>query len=250
MISRIGERRSRLAKVSSRLAALSIPVLVIAAIGHRTGKIDAISTYAVIALGFSLAALAVVAALGAFAGIWRDGRKGAGAATRGLIVGLIVLILPAIGAWKVVTLPRLIDISTDPEDPPPFERAQFDRGPDSQPIVDPGEDEIAAQRDAYPDIVPRHYPVSTARVYDEAKAIVDGHRWRVLAAREPSDDRRDRAHRSGRHHADLRLPPGRFHPHRARRRRRACRHALRRAQRRARSRRRRRPYPRLLLRPR
>ena len=187
MTSRLGERRSRLAAVSSRLAALSVPVLIIAAIGHRAGMLAATPTYAVMALGFSLAALAAITALAAFAGIWRDGRKGAGAATRGLIVGLLVLVLPAIGAWKVVTLPRLIDISTDPADPPQFERAQFDRAPDDQTIADPGDDEIAAQQDAYPDIVPRHYPVSTARVYDEAKSIVDDRHWRILVTRAPSE---------------------------------------------------------------
>jgi Protein of unknown function (DUF1499) len=187
VISRVAERRSRLAPLSSRLAALSVPVLIIAAIAHRSGKLAATPTYAVIALGFALAALAVITALAAFAGIWRDGRKGVAAALRGLIVGLVVLSLPAVGAWKIVTLPRLVDISTDLDDPPQFERAQLDRAAGDDPIVDPGEDEIAAQRDAYPDIVPRHYPVSTARVYQEAKTIVDDRGWRVLDAREPSE---------------------------------------------------------------
>ncbi len=187
VISQLGERRSKLAAASARLAALSIPVLIIAAIGHRSGMLAATPTYAVMALGFSLAALAVIMALAAFTGIWRDGRKGAGAAARGLIVGLLVLVLPAFGAWKVVTLPRLIDISTDPEDPPQFERAQADRAADDQTIADPADDDIAAQRDAYPDIVPRHYPVSTARVYDEAKSIVDDRHWRILETRPPSD---------------------------------------------------------------
>ena len=187
MTSRLGERRSRLAAVSSRLAALSVPVLIIAAIGHRAAMLAATPTYAVMALGFSLAALAVITALAAFTGIWRDGRKGAGAATRGLIVGILVLVLPAIGAWEVVTLPRLIDISTDPQDPPTFERAEADRAADDQPITAPSEDEIAAQRAAYPDIYPRHYAVSPSRVYDEAKAIVDDRHWRILVARAPSE---------------------------------------------------------------
>jgi uncharacterized protein (DUF1499 family) len=187
MTSHLGERRSRLAVVSARLAALSVPVLVIAAIGHRANMLEATPTYAVMALGFSLAALAAITALAAFSGIWRDGRKGAGAATRGLVIGLLVLVLPAMGAWKVVTLPRLIDIATDPQDPPQFERAQFDRAPDDQPIADPDDDAIAAQQDAYPDIAPRHYPVSTARVYDEVKTIVDDRHWRILVTRAPSE---------------------------------------------------------------
>ena len=187
MISRIVERRSRLATTSARLAALSVPVLIMAALGHRSGQLAATPTYAVMALGFSLAALAVITALVAYAGIWRDGRKGAGAATRGLIIGLLVLALPGIGAWKLVTLPRLVDISTNPEDPPLFEKAGADRAADDEPIQEPGEDEINAQRDAYPDVVPRHYPVSTARVYEEARKIVGDRRWRILEAREPSD---------------------------------------------------------------
>ena len=187
MTSRLGERRSRLAAASARLAALSVPVLIIAAIGHRANMLEATPTYAVMALGFSLAALAAITALAAFSGIWRDGRKGAGTATRGLVIGLLVLVLPAIGAWKVVTLPRLIDISTDPLDPPQFERAQFDRASDDQPITDPDEDAIIAQQEAYPDIAPRHYPVSTARLYDEVKTIVDDRHWRLLISRAPSE---------------------------------------------------------------
>ncbi|MCR4282563.1 MAG: DUF1499 domain-containing protein [Bauldia sp.] len=187
MTIRLREARSRLAGWSAYFAWLSIPVLVVAAIGHRMGTLEATPTYAVIALGFCLAALAVIAALAAFAAIWRDGRKGAGSALRGLIVGLAVLVLPAIGAWKVVTYPRLDDISTDLVNPPPLTRAASDRGPSDAPIAAPGEDEIALQKEAYPDIVPRHYPVSTARVYQEAKAIVDARGWQLLRAEEPSE---------------------------------------------------------------
>jgi uncharacterized protein (DUF1499 family) len=187
MTSRLRERRSRVAGWSSRLAAVSIPVLLIAAIGHRARLLESIPAYGVMALGFFIAALAVIAALAAFAAIWRDGRKGAGAALRGLIVGLLVLTLPAIGAWKIVTFPRLTDISTDLDDPPRFDRVRFDRGPTDARIVDPGADEIALQQEAYADIVPRHFPVSPGRVWEEAKAIVDRRRWTVLDAREPSE---------------------------------------------------------------
>jgi hypothetical protein len=185
---RLREGHSRLAGWSAYLAALSVPVLIIAAIGHRVRLLDAVPTYGVLALGFSLAALAVVAAVAAFAAIWRDGRKGTGAATRGLIVGLAVLAMPAVGAWKVVTYPRLTDISTDLINPPALSFANLDRGPSDEPIGTLGPDDIAIHKDAYPDIVSRHYPVSTARVYQEAKAIVDGRGWQLLSAREPSEE--------------------------------------------------------------
>jgi hypothetical protein len=188
MTMRLRERHSRLAGASLRLALLSIPVLVIAAIGHRMGLLDAAPTYGSIALGFMLAALAVLAALVSFEAIWRDGRKGLGPALRGLILGLAVLSLAAYGAWKAVEYPQLTDISTDTDDPPEFIAAIGDRPADAAPIVEATESDITLQREAYPDIVSRHYPIDTVRVYDAAIAIVDRQKWRVLAAIRPPDE--------------------------------------------------------------
>lgn len=187
MIVRLRESRSRLAGWSAYLAALSVPVLIIAAIGHRYALMDARSAYGVMALGFGLAALAVIAATAAFAGIWRDGRSGGGQAARGLVIGLLVLTIPLVGAWRVVTFPRLNDIATDVANPPALTAAAIQRGPGDEPVEPPDAEEVALQREVYPDIVPRHYPVSTARVYQEAKAIVDTRGWLILQAREPTE---------------------------------------------------------------
>jgi hypothetical protein len=187
MALRLRETRSVLSVWSARLAVLSVPILIIATVGHRNDMLDATATYGVIALGFSIAALAVIAAVAAFEAIWRDGRKGARTALWGLIVGLAVLSIPAVGAWKVMTYPRLTDISTDTDDPPVFERALADRGPDARPIAPPDEDGIALQHAAYPDIVPRHYPVGTARVFDDAMKIIIDRGWKILGERRPDD---------------------------------------------------------------
>jgi hypothetical protein len=183
----LAARRSRAAGWSSYLAALSLPILIIAAIGHRNGMFEAVPTFTVIAIGFLCAALAVLAAVAAFVSIWRLGTKGLGAALRGFIVGLAVLALPAYGAWKVVTEPRLNDISTDLANPPPLDRAVADRGASDVPVLSPTAVDANLQHQAYPDIVPRHYPVSTARVFAEAKAIVDKRGWHVLVSKEPDD---------------------------------------------------------------
>ncbi len=188
MRQRIAEAESRIAGWSAYLAAVSIPVLIIAAVGHRAGLMDVTSTYSVMAVGFLLAAGAVLAALIAFVAIWRDGNRGVMRAMRGLVLGLAVLAMPAVGAWEVITLPRLTDVSTDPSQPLPLMAAQRDRGPDDAPVVAPDAMSAALQRQAYPDIVPRHYPVSTARVYLEARTIVDQRGWRVLSDVPPSDN--------------------------------------------------------------
>ncbi len=91
------------------------------------------------ALGFSLAALGVIAAIAAFEGIWRDGRKGIGPALRGLLLGLLLLVVPMVGAWKLVTYPRLTDISTDLDDPPAIRRWPSPTGrPTAAPLDPPG----------------------------------------------------------------------------------------------------------------
>jgi len=181
------ESRSRAAGWSAYLGALAIPLLIIAAIGRRYDLIDTPATFAVMAVGFLSAGLAVVAALAAFVMIWLSGARGGGAAMRGLVLGLVVLALPAYGAWKVVTEPRLNDISTDVADPPSLAAAVRDRGPGDAPIAGFGTAQAALQQQAYPDIVPRHYPVSTARVFAEAESIVADRGWRVLDAKAPDD---------------------------------------------------------------
>lgn len=187
MPSRLRERQSSLAVWSVRLAMLSVPVLIIAAIGHRGALMDATTTYGVIAVGFSIAALAVIAAISAFAGIWQDGRKGARTALWGLILGLLVLSIPAVGAWRVVAYPRLTDVMTDLDDPPEFEAALAERGTDAEPLADPTDDQADLQRDAYPDLVSRQYPVGTARVFTDALALVTDRGWRVIGQHPPDD---------------------------------------------------------------
>ncbi|HET7715909.1 MAG TPA: DUF1499 domain-containing protein [Bauldia sp.] len=184
---RLRERRSLLAVWAERLSLLAVPVLIIAAFGHRAGMMDATPTYATMAVGFALAALGVIAAIAAFEGIWRDGRKGIGAALRGLLLGLLILVVPLVGAWKLVTYPRLTDISTDLDDPPQFLLALSNRPADAAPLDPPDEEEAELQREGYPDIVPRHYPVGTARVFEDALAIAGKRGWTILGSQRPEE---------------------------------------------------------------
>jgi hypothetical protein len=183
--NRLIERRSRLAVWSSRFALVAIPMIIIAAIGHRIDQIDATATYGVLALAFSLSALAVVSALAAFEAIWRDGRKGFSSAMVGLFLGLTTLVIPAIGAWKIVTLPRVVDVSTDFENPPVFIVAPPSNGDVGFDGV--SDEDLILLRQTYPDIVPRYYPLDTVVVFEAADAIVERRRWTVLDRQPPQD---------------------------------------------------------------
>ncbi|MCP4381416.1 MAG: DUF1499 domain-containing protein [Hyphomicrobiales bacterium] len=187
MVARLRERRSALAVWSWRFSIVSVPILVIAAIGHHGGLMSATQAFAAMALGFSFAGFGVIAAIGALEAIWRDGRKGLGPAIRGLILGLLVLVVPALGAVRLVTHPRLHDISTDLDDPPAFVLALADRPGDAQPLSDSDDDAIALHEDSYPDIVSRHYPVGPARVFDDASTLVSQRGWRLLGGQRPEE---------------------------------------------------------------
>lgn len=180
-------RRSRLAMWSSGLASLSVPVLVITAIGHRARLMDTPSTYAALALGFALAGLAVIMAVAAFTVIWQEGSKGTLQAVRGLVIGLLVLSFPGYAAWKLVTEPQLIDISTALENPPRFAAVLADHEPGDRRPRAPDQIDAELQRKAHPDLVPRFYPVGPPRVYEEASAIVARRGWDLLSHRAPDE---------------------------------------------------------------
>jgi hypothetical protein len=154
-----------------------VPVLVFAAFAHRFNLISTPIMYATIAAGFGLAFAGVIAAAASLHAIWRDGRSGFGIAMCGLILGLLLLVIPAIGAWRIVTLPRIADVTTDTADPPAFAFAGMEgvRHP-----VRPSPGDISMQRAAYPDILSHRYPVGVTRVLEQARALADLSGWHVL----------------------------------------------------------------------
>jgi hypothetical protein len=171
------ERRSRLARWSWRLALLAVPVLVLSALAHRFGLIDTPRMYVAITVGFGLAFAAVIAAAVALYGIWRDGHSGFAFALAGVVLGLFVLVVPAIAAWRIVTLPRLADISTDTLDPPVF---AFGGQEGVRHPARPLASDLALQREAYPDLLSHRYPVGVARALEEVRALAERYGWHIL----------------------------------------------------------------------
>jgi hypothetical protein len=181
MPARLRQRQSRLAAWSWWLALASVPVVLGVGLAHRTGRIGTPMLYYGLAVGFCLAFAGLVAALAAFEGIWRDGRGGLGRAIRGFLLAVLVLVLPAYSAWQIVTLPRLAEVTTDPVRPPAF---VFDQGARAT-----GSADAALQKEAYPDVVPRRYPVDVVKVFAEARRLVGARGWDVLDATQPANVR-------------------------------------------------------------
>ncbi|MEI2384192.1 DUF1499 domain-containing protein [Breoghania sp. JC706] len=179
MRKRLPIRRSRAATFSRFAGVVAIPVIVIGTLLHRGGHIDATSLFAILAAGFLLALLGVAAGVAALVAVWRDGARGTGEAVRGLFFGLIALSPALAVAGGAIYYPRLTDVSTDLANPPPVgpAGAQADPAGDLKPDL---------QHAAYPDIVPRRFPVGTAQLFRAVEQVIKERGWTVASQLAPA----------------------------------------------------------------
>ena len=178
----IEEPYSRAALLSRRLAvfSLAVAVLGILGVGHGRDLLAALGGAVVIACG------AVLAALLAFAIIWRSGRKGAGQAYAGLVLATLLLAYPAYLVQQTMRLPRLADLSTDIADPPNFSlshEALAARGDTTPPSVTIARRK--AQIKAYPQIQPILLDLDAREAFDAALKALAANGWRIVEQRSP-----------------------------------------------------------------
>ncbi len=168
------------ALLSRRLAALALAVALIGVAAARWG-IDPSAALAVLGGSVGLAAGAILFALLAFVVIWRTGRQGAGQATAGLFLALLLLAYPAWLAAKAAHAPRLTDLSTDIADPPVFSAsrvAQAARG--GAPPRSPPAALRRAQAQAYPKILPILLDLDTDEAFAAVRKAVAVSGWRLV----------------------------------------------------------------------
>ena len=187
MIARMRVRRSRLARISRRLGILSVPILVIAALAHRAGTMETIAALISVGVGFVFAAIAVIFAIFALVMIWHDGRLGARDAMVGFFTGMIALVPLAPVVYGIVQFPRLNDISTDVADPPRFELDSRAGKWGANQLANRPEEDWAKQKTAYPDIVPRRFPLTPAQMYEAASRTVEQLGWDVVLSEAPGE---------------------------------------------------------------
>ena len=96
-----------------------------------------------------------------------------------VVVG-VVLIAPLI--FKMLTVPRIHDVTTDTEDPPQFvallatRQASFNGAAYGGPAV------AAMQKKGYPDIIPLLLPDPPERAFPRIEAAARGLGWHIVAA--------------------------------------------------------------------
>jgi uncharacterized protein (DUF1499 family) len=182
---------SKLATWSRRLALFAIAVVLLVIVIVNLGFLDPVPAIASLAGSLFFALVAMVLAFGAFVAIWRQGLRGLGLAVTALGIGVAMLAYPAYLGVLFYRLPAINDITTDPIDPPRFERLARLRPRGANPVAYPGADAMKLQRAAYPDIEPLIVSVPPSEAYEAAYEVIKKRRWLIVDERPPQTGRRE-----------------------------------------------------------
>lgn len=180
MVARIEPNVSGSAVAARRLA-LFVGVLALTALlAHRTGRLETVAFLAVLALVLLLALAAIVLWVAGFRRVWYGGDRGGGSLAVGAVVLALVLAPFGVAAFRAATTPALVDVSSDPDDPPDLPIAKARRAPPMNPVSEQTPEERLAQAQAYPEVTGHRYTVPAERVMDAVLALVTARGWRLV----------------------------------------------------------------------
>ena len=197
-IRRIAEEpASRLAIWARRFATFSLPVALLAVVIARSGVLEIVPVLATFAASLAMAAIAILLALASLVGIWRHGSEGLGAALTAILISVALLANPSYLVAKAARLPEISDITTDPIDPPRYERIAQLRARNANPVAYAGLYAAQQQKAAYPDVAPLDTDASAQAAYEAAKAAIAKRHWQVVNDRPPTPPQPGRPARDG-----------------------------------------------------
>jgi uncharacterized protein (DUF1499 family) len=174
------QRPSRLARLAGTIAGVGGALAVSGPLLANLGLARPLTGFALFALGGLLGLLGLVlGALGLRA--TRAGRPGRGLAWLAVIVGATVVAALLSGALAGRGLPRINDITTNPEDPPVFEAAAGEEANRGRDLAYPA-DFAAQQREAYPDLAPIRLAQPPAEAFESAHDAARALGWEIVLA--------------------------------------------------------------------
>lgn len=162
------EQPTLLAIWTSRVAVFSACVLVAGLILHRLFSMPTPVMLNLVGFGFAGAVLSLVLAITASIFMWFRGGEGAARVVLGLLVALGVLAWPASAIPTMMALPRINDVTTHPDQPPPFIRLAQQRPEGANSTEYPGEAFATVQKVAYPDLKPLIIRRSVSETFEVA----------------------------------------------------------------------------------
>lgn len=183
------EQPTALAVWTSRVAVFSACILVAGLVLHR---LFAMPTPIMLNLvGFSFAGAVMTLLLGLVASIfiWRKGGSGEARIVLGAVIALSILAWPASAVPTMMSLPRINDVTTHPEQPPPFVEVARTRPQGANTTTYPGEPFAQVQKVAYPDLKPLVIRRSASETFEVAVQAI--HRLEMSIVRETPPGKTD-----------------------------------------------------------
>ncbi|MEL6919641.1 MAG: DUF1499 domain-containing protein [Pseudomonadota bacterium] len=158
--------------------AVFTPVFALAGIiAHRIGVIDTISFGNLIIATIVLTVLTIVLIIAGLGRLWTFGSKG-GRKLIGAIIFVSLIAIPlAVGFYRMVTLPRLTDVSTDLVDPPVLRAELLEFGSSASAIV------AGTLEDGYSELSGRRYNTPVDTILETAVATGRGLGWEAVRTR-------------------------------------------------------------------
>ncbi|WP_242597143.1 DUF1499 domain-containing protein [Billgrantia sulfidoxydans] len=181
------QHRQRGGRWPSRIAGFGVLLLLLAALGlagagpaYRLELLTLGAAFNVLRFGALLGLAAIAVALLALLVALLCRRRGVVWSALFTIAATIALLAIPWTYWqRAQSAPPIHDITTDMEDPPAFVALAPEREAAPNAVDYPGESFARRQREAYPDIQPRHFPLPLATVRAAAEAAVLDMGWEI-----------------------------------------------------------------------
>jgi len=165
--------------LASHLGVAGVLVLIAGPLAIQIGALLPYKGFLVFLVGGLLGLLALL--LGAI-GLWRTraaaGREGRGRALRGALLGAAILAVIAGAAGSARNLPAINDITTNPDDPPAFVFAANLPGNEGRDLSYPA-DFAAQQRAGYPDLAPIRLEKSLPDAFQQCVGAAESLGWLI-----------------------------------------------------------------------
>lgn len=177
---------SRKAVWSQRIALLFLLLFAITFGLHRIGQLPTPVAMKLFGAALIGAVIAVGLGFAALTGIWREGYTGAGKAIAGVAFGALMLAGPLWALPSLLGLPRIIEVSTDVESPPPFQKILTLRKEDGANPLAFRRSDAELQTAAYPDLKPMPVNRPADDTYSAVRDAVKTLNWTIVAENPPA----------------------------------------------------------------
>ncbi|MGH6832480.1 MAG: DUF1499 domain-containing protein [Methyloceanibacter sp.] len=185
--ARYSVKEVREATWARRVALFFVQLLILTVLLHHFATLTTPAAINLIAVSMAGMFLAIAIAIYSIVRIWFGGQTGAAQAFAAIFIACLGLAAPLYYLSHAVTLPRLTDVETTPDEPLDFRMLTTMRPADASPITEPDAAAIEAQEEAYPDIGPMALERSAPEVFSLVHEAVERLGWTIVLNEAPGE---------------------------------------------------------------